>query len=65
MTDKQNDRSATRRFTVFNELVYRCGQTLTAEMIDKITDALDKEMTSGPTAWAFNPPELLQPCLIN
>jgi hypothetical protein len=34
-------------------------------MIDKITDALDKEMTSGPTAWAFNPPELLQPCLIN
>lgn len=47
------DRTATQRHTIFGALVRHCGQPLTPDRIDQITDEIMREIEVGGTAWAF------------
>lgn len=44
-----------QHFAIFNVLVNHCGQTLTADNVDKIMAEILTSMHTGPMSWAFLP----------
>lgn len=51
--DVQENRAPTQEFVIRNVLVGYCGQSLSAKSIDILVAEIVKEITSGPSAWAF------------
>lgn len=49
----QADATATRAFEIRNVLIDYCGRTITAELIEAMTERLVRNIETGPCAWAF------------
>jgi hypothetical protein len=50
---KDEDRLATQMFAIRSILVMRCGQLLTADLIDDMMEEVKREITKGSCSWAF------------
>lgn len=58
MNASENDRKATQEFEVRNIITTHCGQRLTPDLVDAITNELLFAMRCGACSWAFKaPPE--------
>lgn len=53
----KEDRAETQRFVILNTMMEFVGQRNYPDVVDKIVEALMKEIQEGPCAWAFSEEE--------
>lgn len=51
---EKTDKQATQEFEIRNILIMHCGQKLTPDKVDEISQEIENAMRNGPCSWAFD-----------